>query len=414
MRVLILSQYYDPEPIPKPSELAQELQRRGYEVSVVTGFPNYPSGILYQGFNLRLIQHVQMDGVPVTRTFEYPYHSKSALGRILNYLSFMVSAPFGLFKTGPFDVIYVWHPPLTVGIAAWVMACLRHVPFVYDVQDIWPESEILSGVLKKGTLTKLLACIEKFVYKQAGHILVVTEGARGNLIAKGVPPNKVSVTPHWINDDLFEVVDGSSIPPLRQRMKFDHCFTVMFAGNLGLVQSLDTVIYAAEILRENKNILIVFVGDGVERDRLQNLTNSLNLEQRVRFIDHQPMENMPALMAAADILLVHLKRSELSHYVIPTKIISYLAAGKPILIASEGAAVDLIIQAEAGIATIPENPTALAEAICMLAACSYEERQTMGQHGRQYFLSHYSKNVVIPLYESILEKTINTKRKRND
>lgn len=412
MRVLILSQYYDPEPIPKPGELAQELLRRGHEVSVVTGFPNYPSGILYPGFNLRLIQHAHMDGVPVTRTFEYPYHGKCALGRILNYISFMLSAPFGLLKTGPCDVIYVWHPPLTVGIAAWIMARLRRVPFIYDVQDIWPESAILSGVLKKGILTKLLARIEKFVYGQAGHILVVAEGARENLITKGVPPGKVSVMPHWINENLFGVVDDASALLLRQRMNFNDRFTVLFAGNLGLIQSLDTVVYAADILRHNENILIVFVGDGADRVRLQNLTSSLNLQQRVQFIDRQPMENMPAFMAASDVLLVHLKRSELSRYIIPTKTMAYLAAGKPILMAAEGAAADLIDQAEAGIITVPENPSALAEAILRLAACSDEERLTMGRRGRQYLLSHFSKNVVIPLYESILQKAVRTKRKQ--
>jgi glycosyltransferase involved in cell wall biosynthesis len=411
MRVLILSQYYDPEPIPKPSELAQELLHRGHEVSVITGFPNYPSGILYPGFPLRLIQHAHVEGVPVTRTFEYPYHGKSASGRFLNYISFMLSAPFGLLKTAPCDVIYVWHPPLTVGVAAWIVACLRRVPFVYDVQDIWPESAILSGVLKKGLLTKLLERIEKFVYRRASQILVVTEGARENLITKGTPPDKVSVMPHWINENMFEVVEDASVLQLRQRMNFDQRFIVMFAGNLGLIQSLDTVIYAADILRQNKNILIVFVGDGVDRVRLQNLTNSLNLQQQVLFIDRQPMEKMPAFMAASDILLVHLKRSELSRYIIPTKIISYLVAGKPILMAAEGAAADLINQAEAGIITEPENPQALAEAICKLAGCSDEERLKMGQHGRQYFHSHFSKEIVIPLYESILEKTIRTKRK---
>jgi glycosyltransferase involved in cell wall biosynthesis len=414
MRVLILSQYYDPEPILKPGELAQELRRRGHEVSVVTGFPNYPSGILYPGFNLRLIQHAHVDGVPVTRTFEYPYHGKSALGRMLNYISFMLSAPFGLLKTGPFDVIYVWHPPLTVGIAAWIIARLRRVPFIYDVQDIWPESAILSGVLKKGMLTKLLAHIEKFVYRQAGHILVVTEGARENLITKGVPPDKVSVMPHWINENLFGVVDDAAVLLLRQRMNFNDRFTVLFAGNLGLIQSLDTVVYAADILRQNENILIVFVGDGSDRVRLQNLTISLNLQQRVQFIDRQPMENMPAFMAASDVLLVHLKRSELSRYIIPTKTMAYLAAGKPILMAAEGAAADLINQAEAGIITVPENPSALAEAIRRLAACSDEERLTMGRRGRQYLLSHFSKNVVIPLYESILQKTVRTRENNSD
>lgn len=412
MRVLILSQYYDPEPVPKPVELAQELQRHGHEVSVITGFPNYPSGTLYPGFKLRPIQHTQVDGVPVTRTFEYPYHGKHALGRMLNFASFMFSAPFGLLTTGPCDVIYVWHPPLTIGVAAWIMARLRRVPFVYDVQDIWPESAVLSGVLRDGLLVRLLTQLEKFVYRRADHLLVVTGGARDNLIAKGVPPDQVSVMPHWIDEILFGVVDDASALSTRHRMDFNDHFVVLFAGNLGLVQGLDTVIYAADLLRHDDKILMVLVGDGTDKSRLQSLVDSLNLQHRVRFIDRQPMESMPAIMAASDVLLVHLKRSELSKYTIPSKTMAYLAAGKPILMAAEGAAADLIIQAGAGMTISPDNPSALAEGIRQLRACSKEERVAMGYRGRQYLLSHHAKAVVIPLYEDLLQETALAKRKQ--
>src|SRR5687767_10706067 len=128
MRVLILSQYYAPEPIPKPVELAEELHRRGHDVTVVTGLPNYPAGTLYEGYRLRLLQHEHVRGVPVYRTFEFPYHGTFAAGRMLNYLSFMCSAPIAAIRTRAWDVIYVWHPPLTVGVAAWILGALSHAP----------------------------------------------------------------------------------------------------------------------------------------------------------------------------------------------------------------------------------------------------------------------------------------------
>ena len=199
MRVLILSQYYDPEPVPKPSELADGLARRGHDAFVVTGFPNYPSGRIYPDYKLRLIQRQTMAGIEVTRTFEYPYHGKSVLGRLLNYGSFVLSAPLGALLQKRADVMYGWHPPLTVGIAAAIISWARRTPFVYDVQDIWPESAVLSGLMRDGLLVRVMFKLEKFIYRRAAHVLVVTEGARQNLIEKGVPPEKVSVMPHWID-----------------------------------------------------------------------------------------------------------------------------------------------------------------------------------------------------------------------
>src|SRR5437660_10947613 len=200
MRILILSQYYDPEPVPKPAELAEALRQRGHQVAVLTGFPNYPSGKLYKGFRLRMVKREVMNGIPVTRTFEYPYHGTNVIGRLLNYFSFMVSAPLGSLLTPACDAIYVWHPPLTVGVAAWVIAGLRGVPFIYDVQDIWPESAVLSGLLKEGWLVRMMSRLERFVYRRADHLLVVTDGSRKNLIAKGIAPARISAMPHWVDE----------------------------------------------------------------------------------------------------------------------------------------------------------------------------------------------------------------------
>ncbi|MCK4830794.1 glycosyltransferase family 4 protein, partial [bacterium] len=363
MHILILSQYYDPEPIPKPVELAQELQRLGHKVSVVTGFPNYPSGKLYPGYKLRFLQKTRLSGIDVTRTYEYPYHGKSSLGRIINYVSFMISAPFSLLKERHFDVIYVWHPPLTVGIAAWVISVITRTPFVYDVQDIWPESVVISGLVKSELLIKIISCIEKFVYRKASSLFVVTKGASKNLIEKGVPEDKISVMPHWIDEKLFLAVDDVEIENLRQEHDFINKFVVMFAGNLGTVQGLDTIISAAENLTDDEKILFVFVGSGSDESRIKDLVKSKNLNGRVCFIDRQPIDKIPLFLAAADVLLVHLKSSDLSDYVIPSKTAAYLAAGKPIIMAAGGAAAKIVKKINAGITIEPEDPFSLAEGI---------------------------------------------------
>ena len=410
MRVLILSQYYKPEPIPKPVELAQELRQRGHIVSVLTGFPNYPTGKLYPGFDLNVVKREEIDGIPVTRTFEFPYHGRQAIGRVLNYVSFMISAPLGSFFAPPCDVIYVWHPPLTIGVAAWLIARLRRVPFVYDVQDIWPESAVLSGLLKDGWLVRLMSRLERFVYRQANHILVVTDGARDNLIAKGVPPDKISVMPHWVDESLFAQADEPARQRTRERYGWCDHFVVLFAGNLGLAQGLETVVSAASQLRSDDKVLIVLVGDGTDKDRLQRLAHSLGLKNSLQFIERQPIEKMPDFMAASDALLVHLKRSELSHYVIPTKTLAYLAAGQPILMAMDGAAAQLVREAGAGFVIPPENPAELASAIRLLSDMPPSERAVMGWRGRDYLIAHLSKQKVIPQYEAVLQRAVRRKR----
>lgn len=405
MRVLILSQYYDPEPVPKAGELARELARRGHGVAAVTGLPNYPSGSLYPGFRLTGLRRELRDGIPVFRAFELPYHGRRVLGRILNYVSFMVSAPIAALFAPPCDVIYVWHPPLTVGVAAWLIARWRRVPFVYDVQDIWPDSVVLSGLLQGGLLVRLVSALERFVYGKADHLLVVTDGARENLIAKGVPANKVTVMPHWVDEELFQRSEEGVRERVRREYAWGDRFVVLFAGNLGLVQGLDTVVQAMSQVGQT-GILLVFIGEGADKSRLHSMVESRQLNGRVQFIERQPMANMPAFLAAADALLVHLRRSELSRYVIPTKTLAYLAAGRPILMAMEGAAADLVTAAGAGVAVTPEDPAALADAMTKMAAMTGPARDAMGQRGKVYVLSHLTKQKVITDYESILQRVV--------
>jgi colanic acid biosynthesis glycosyl transferase WcaI len=402
MRIVILSQYYDPEPVAKPGEIARALRSHGHETSVITGFPNYPSGRLYDGYQLRLMKREVCDEVPVIRTYEFPYHGKSVIGRLVNYGSFVLFAPLGaLFGRRP-DVMYVWHPPLTVGIAAWLISVLRGIPFVYDVQDIWPESAVLSGLMKQGVMTRIMAKLERFVYRRAAHILVVTEGAKQNLIGKGIAPEKISVMPHWVDESIFDDQARSRRNVVRKEFGWEGRFVVLFAGNLGLVQGLDSVIRTAALLSPLENIRIALVGDGSDRERLMAMARDLNVTDRVQFIDRQPMDRMPEIMAAADTLLVHLRGSELSRYVIPSKTMAYLAAGRPILMAMEGAAADLVTEAQAGVTVPPDEPATLAEAIRAFSRMTEAERNSYSRRGPVYLRENFSKKVVVGRYEALL------------
>ena len=404
MRIAILSQYYDPEPVPKAGEIARALRDRGHEPFVITGFPNYPSGKLYDGFRLRLVHREMVDGVPVVRTFEYPYHGKSVLGRLVNYGSFVLSAPLGAWFMPKADVMYVWHPPLTVGIAAWLISMIRRVPFIYDVQDIWPESAVLSGLMREGFIVRAISLVERFVYRRAAHILVVTEGARQNLIGKGIPADRITVMPHWVDESLFDDCAAARRDEVRRQLGWQDRFVVLFAGNLGMVQGLDSVIRAATHLEPSSDALIVLVGDGSDRERLVALASDLNTKGRVHFMERRPMKDMPELMAAADALLVHLKRSELARYAIPTKTLAYLAAGRPIIMAMEGAAADLVNSADAGVTIAPDDPEALAKTIQELSEEPEETRAGFGARGRAYLHANLAKERVIAQYEELLSR----------
>lgn len=411
MRILILTIYHDPEPIPKTGELARELQRRGHDVTVVTAFPHYPSGQLYPGYRLAPWRWEHREGVRVLRTYIYPYHGSRSSLRMLNYATWMLSSMQAAWLAPSCDVIYVWHPPLTVGISAWIISKLKRVPFVYDIQDLWPESALASGLMRPGRLVDMLYRLAGWVYRQAPRILVVSQAAASYLRDRGVDASKISVAHHWLDTRPFERETTRNV---REEFGWSRKFIVMFAGNLGMVQGLETVIEAAALLRDAKveeSIEFILVGDGADRPRLERLISEKGVTN-VRFAGQHPSSEMPAFMRAADVLLVHLRCSQIADHAIPTKILSYMAAGRPVLCATGGAAADLIRSAEAGIVTDPGDAAALVEAVVHLASLSPEAREQLGQNGRAYLHAHFEKQAVIDEYERVLSEMAAARRSR--
>jgi colanic acid biosynthesis glycosyl transferase WcaI len=410
MRVLVLAQYYDPVPVPKPSDVARWLAARGHDVSVLTGLPNYPTGVFAPGYGLTVHRLERLDGIAVRRVFEIPYHGTSAVGRILNYGSFMVAASVASLLIRRPDVVYVWHPPLTVGAASSMLSTLRGVPFVYDVQDIWPDSALISGMLSEGAVADALRTLERFVYARAARLLVVTEGAKANLVGKGVPVEKISVVPHWIDDAYFVAPTAEARRWAREFLESDGKFVVTFAGNLGLLQGLDVVLRAAQRLAES-NITIQIVGDGTDRPRLEQLARELRLEN-VRFLGARPVEDMPALFAESDALLVHFRGGPISDLVVPSKTQAYLASGRPIVMAMTGPAGDIVADAGAGLVVAPDDPDRLGAALLELAATPAQERQAMGTRARAYAVAHFRRDDVMGRVETILSAA--ARRPRRD
>lgn len=398
MKVLILSIYHDPEPIPKTGELARELQRRGHEVTVVTAFPHYPSGELYAGYRLAPWRWEVRDGVRVLRTFIYPYHGRRSSLRMVNYLTWMLSSMQAAWLTPACDVLYVWHPPLTVGVSAWVISKLKRVRYVYDVQDLWPESALASGLMTPGRLVDFLHRLADWVYARAPRVFVVSRAAAEHLRDRGVDPAKISVAQHWVDTTAFQ--DRSS-RDIRAEYGWRDRFVLMFAGNIGMVQGLETIVEAAVLVRRSVNAYFVFVGDGADRARLEQLTADRRLTN-VQFVGRHPASEMPAFLRAADAVLVHLRPSGIAEYAIPTKILSYLAASRPILCAAGGASAELVRDADAGLITKPGDAIGLAGAVERLASMAPQARARLGENGHRYLATNLEKRRVIDFYEQTL------------
>ncbi|MHC8408182.1 glycosyltransferase family 4 protein [Pseudomonas sp. TMB3-21] len=390
IRILLFTQWFDPEPTFKGLVFARELVAQGFDVEVVTGFPNYPGGKLYPGYKIKALQREVIDGVQVTRVPLYPSHGQSGVGRLLNYVSFAASIlVYGLFRAKKPDVIYAYHPPLTVGIAAALVRFFRRVPVVYDIQDMWPDTLRATGMFSNEKLLKVVSRVCDWVYGHVDQIVVLSPGFKRLLVERGVPAQKIDVIYNWCAEDM--VRDTCSNPPAN--FPAPTSFRILFAGNLGKAQSLDTIVEAAELLKDQAiQAAFIFLGRGVEAARLEELVKARGLDN-VFFLPAVPMQDVGAYLAKADALLVHLKKDPLFTITIPSKTQAYMAAGKPILMAVDGDAADLVRMATCGVVSESDNPLALAEAVSTLMGVSAEERRQMAANGKEFYQKELSLRV---------------------
>jgi colanic acid biosynthesis glycosyl transferase WcaI len=381
-RVLLLTQWFDPEPTFKGLVFARELVRQGFDVEVITGFPNYPGGKVYSGYKIKLIQRERIDGVEVTRLPLYPNHDQSAIKRVLNYASFAASALFyGLFMAKRADVMYAYHPPLTVGVAASLIRWVRGIPLVYDIQDMWPDTLRATGMLNNPRALSLVGRVCDWVYRRVDQVVVLSPGFKRLLVQRGVPESKIEVIYNWADESALSTPMGS----LAANFPGGDRFKIVFAGNMGKAQALDAVLQAAEILQgRGSRVCFVMLGGGVEVGRLKERTNALALDNVV-FLHAVPMAEVGTVLNEADALLVHLRKDPLFEITIPSKTQAYMAVGRPLLMVVNGDAADLVTQSNSGLTAESENPVALADAAQRLADMSLDQLQAMGNRARQFY-----------------------------
>lgn len=409
IRVLLLTQWFDPEPTFKGLVFARELVRQGFEVEVLTGFPNYPGGKVYPGYKIKLLQREIVDGVQVTRVPLYPNHGQSAIKRVLNYASFAASALlYGLFVAKRADVIYAYHPPLTVGITASLIRLIRRVPVVYDIQDMWPDTLRATGMINNQRALNVVEAVCQWVYRRVDHIVVLSPGFKRLLVQRGVPDTKVDVIFNWADEAGLAAPLGqlpADFPGPTQ-------FRILFAGNMGKAQALDTVLDAAVLLQKlGKQICFVMLGGGVEVSRLKLRATDLQLSNVV-FLPSVPMAEVGTLLNEADALLVHLRKDPLFEITIPSKTQAYMTVGKPLLMAVNGDAADLVLRSGGGVVAESENAEGLAAAAQALAALAPEQLGLMGQKAKLYYQEHLALHVGVSKFGSIFKRLITNTQSR--
>lgn len=380
MKVLLLTQWFDPEPTFKGLAFAKELRRQDIEVEVITGFPNYPGGKVYDGYKIRFFQQEESENIKINRVPLYPHHGRSALKRIFNYISFFLSSMiYGIFRKQKADVIYAYHPPLTTALSASIISLFRSTPFVVDIQDLWPDTLASTGMLTNKKILNIVNSVCNFVYRRADKIVVLSPGFKQRLVSRGVPADKIEVIYNWSDEENLRNYHKSSV------VLPDGKFNVVFAGNLGLAQGLPSIIAAAKLLQEDGvNANIVLVGSGLAKSDAEKMV----VEQKIGnviFIPRVPPSEIGDILQQSDALLVHLINDELFSITIPSRTQAYLACGKPIVMAVDGDAAALVSKANAGVICEPDNPESIAAGIKHLTSLAGKELIALGCNGSTYY-----------------------------
>jgi glycosyltransferase involved in cell wall biosynthesis len=364
---------------------------------------------VYDGYRIRPFQRELNDGIEITRLALYPSHDRSKIGRIFNYVSFFLSATIYLvFVARRADVIYAYHPPLTVGLAAALARLVRRVPVVLDVQDIWPDTLRATGMIGNERILSLIDKFCRWTWRHVDRLAVLSHGFRRLLLERGVKERNVRVIHNWAEEQAVSGPTG----PTPDIFSDTSRFRVLFAGNIGAAQALDSVLQAAKFVSERTNqIDFCFLGSGIELDRLKGLAGEMGLIN-VQFLPRVPASEVGAWLHAADCLLVHLRRDPLFEITIPSKTQAYMAAGKPVIMGVEGDAAELIRQSGGGMVVPPEQPQALADAVIALSLLTKRELAEIGHKSRQFYSDNLSLRHGIERFIALFDEVIAERKAR--
>ncbi len=404
MRILFLSHYFPPEvnaPATRTREHCRRWAEAGHDVTVVTCAPNHPRGRVYPGYSNRLWQREYIDGITVIRLWTFLSANEGFLLRTMNYVSFM----FACILAAPFlprsDVLITTSPQFFNGLAGWPVSIIKRCPWVLEIRDLWPESILAVGAIRNRRVIAALEWLERFAYRKAARVVSVTDAFKGHICARGAHPENVYVIKNGVDPDFFQLDDAASPPP--ELSVGDH-FVAAYFGTHGMAHHLETVLEAAELLRDDDRIRFLLVGDGAERAGLLEERDRRGLNN-VIMLEQQPKARMPALWQATGASLVLLRNSPLFETVIPSKIFESLAMQRPVILGVRGESRELLERSNAAVFITPEDARELADAVRQLADDPARCR-AMGEAGREFVTRHFDRSVLARRYLNMLEAVV--------
>ncbi len=384
MRILIVTQFFDPENF-RINDLVYELDKRGNEITVLTGLPNYPDGKFFKGFSYFSIGESFKGKVRVVRVPVIPRFSSTKMQLAINYLSFVFFASFvGIFyMRKKYDAIFTYAPsPVTVALPAIFFNFFKRIPHIIWIQDLWPEVFMAVEAPKARIFYSAVKNMMKFIYKKSNLILIQSKDFKLPISDLGVDETKIKFFPNWAESFFIPIAENISKEKVAYIPK-DDSFKVMFAGNIGAAQSFDTIVDAAIILKD-ENISWIILGDGRKKKWLEAQIKIHSLEDSIVTLGNRPVTEMPYFYSLADVMLVSLKPNPVFSAWIPGKIQSYLACGKPIVALLSGAGADVVKESGSGVTIESGNAEELSDKVMKLSKMSDSELLNMGENALKY------------------------------
>jgi glycosyltransferase involved in cell wall biosynthesis len=402
VKIAFVCQYFVPEigaPSARVSELCREWVREGHAVTVVTGLPNHPTGVVPSEYRHTIFRRETFDGMVVFRNWLYATPNEGFIRKTLSHISFMLST---MVLTTPrlrgHDVIVVSSPAFFAVISAWFMSRVWRVPYVFEVRDLWPGIFIELGVLRNRTMIRILEAVEMFLYRRAARVVVVTHSFRDILVGRGLPPSHVKTITNGVDTQTFQPAPADN--EIRRAHQLGGKFVVLYIGAHGISQALAAVLEAAREFASEPEVMFVFVGEGAEKRKLTDHAARLGL-RNVRFVGGQPKRLVPDWYAASDAVLVPLRNIPLFETFIPSKMFEIMAAGRPVIGSVRGEARSILERSGGALIVDPEDSKSIAAAVRQLRG-DRELAQRLGAAGRAFVVAHYDRRVLAREYLDLL------------
>lgn len=409
MKILIVTQYFWPESF-RINDLCDELVKRDHDVTVLTGKPNYPTGVVFPDFKNNPESFSEYKGCNVVRVPMLTRGQSSSIKLMLNYFSFALSASFAgawKLKKQDFDMIFVFEPsPITVGLPAIFLKKIKKAPIVFWVQDLWPETLEAVGAVNSQRVLGVVGKLVAFIYKRCDLVLGQSKSFLDGIAKYCQQPSKIHYFPNW-SEDIFSEINNKTVPEITEHTGY---FKVLFAGNIGDAQDFPSIILSLLILKKQKaKVKLFVVGDGRAMEAVKQEVHRLALNEYVYFLGRHPLETMPEFFASADALLVTLKNNPVFAMTIPSKVQSYMAAGKPVLTMLSGEGSRVIDEANCGLTAQSGDFEKLAQNIIQLTNSSAEVLTEMGSNARIYAKQEFDRDQLISKLEAWFEELANAK-----